>query len=157
MSKKCILRALKTNVFLKYRSSFILMKIFPFKRRQNIARLILVIGLLAGLFFSGGEGIHLLPFPNAEGNISKNTASLHEKNLKSYAFSVHNSGNHLPTLQSKFQKHTNQYLQAGHLPFYWSNLQANFYSTAARRREEINFSNLFIISGALSDRAPPTA
>jgi len=155
--KKCILLALKTNVFLKYRSSFILMKIFPFKHRQNDARLILIIGLLAGLFFSGGEGVQLFPFPIAEGDSSKNTASLLEKNLKSYVFSVHNSGNHLPTLQSKFQKHTNQYLHVGRLPFGWSNFQANFYLTAARHREETDFSNIFIVSGSLSDRAPPIA
>jgi len=131
------------------------MKLFPFKTRQNYVRLILLFGLLAGLFFSGGEGVQLFPFPVAKADSSKNTAALLEKNLKSYAFSVHNSGNHLPTLQSKFQKNANQCLPVGRLIVGWSNFQANFCLTSARQREEADFSRASLVLGSLSDRAPP--
>jgi len=131
------------------------MKLFPFKTWQNYVRLILLFGLLAGLFFSGGEGVQLLPFPVAKADSSKNTAALLEKNLKSYAFSVHNSGNHLPTLQSKFQKNANQCLPIGRLIVGWSNFQANFCLTSAHNREEANFSRPAVFPSSQSDRAPP--
>jgi len=44
------------------------MKKFASMSRQNCARWILIFGVLAGLFFSGGEGVQLLPFPIAEVN-----------------------------------------------------------------------------------------
>jgi hypothetical protein len=34
-----------------------------FARVQFVARSVILMGLLIGLLFSGGEGIHLLPFP----------------------------------------------------------------------------------------------
>jgi len=133
------------------------MKLFPFKTWQNYVRLILLFGLLAGLFFSSGEGIQLFPFPIAEGDSSKNTASIDVNNQKFYAFSVHNSGGHLPTLQSKSQKQTNQYLHVGHLTFGWSSLQANFCLPSAHNREEADFSHTSLVLSSQSDRAPPAA
>jgi hypothetical protein len=132
------------------------MRIFPSKTWQNYTRRILIFGLLAGLFFSGGEGVQLFPFPIAEGDSSKNTASIDVNNQKFYAFSVHNSGGHLPTLQSKFQKQANQYLPVGHLTFGWSNFQANFCLPSAHKREEADFSHTSLVLSSQSDRAPPT-
>jgi len=131
------------------------MRTIPSNAWQNYTRWILIFGLLAGLFFSSGEGIQLFPFPIAEGDSSKNTASIDVNNQKFYAFSVHNSGGHLPTLQSKFQKQTNQYLHVGRLSVGWSNFQANFRLASARHREEADFSHTCIVLGSLSDRAPP--
>ncbi len=131
------------------------MKLFPFKIWQNYVRLILLFGLLAGLFFSSGEGVQLFTFPIAEGDSSKNTASIDVNNQKFYTFSVHNSGGHSPTLQSKSQKQTNQYLHVGRLTVGWSNFQANFCLTSARQREEADFSRASLVLGSLSDRAPP--
>src|SRR3954469_10251283 len=87
-----------------------LMKRFSSAIRQNSARWVFIFGLLAGLFFSGGEGIQLFPFPFAGDNNSKITASNSEQNPKSYAFSVFSSRNYSTLLKSKFQKYTNQYL-----------------------------------------------
>jgi hypothetical protein len=111
--------------------------------------------VLAGLFFSGGEGVQLLPFPIAEVDNSKNIAIALEKNLKSYALSVHNSGNYSPLPKFKFQKHTNQDAASGHLTFDWSNARANFYLQSARNREEANLSHLSVFLSSQSDRAPP--
>jgi hypothetical protein len=131
------------------------MKIFPSKTRQNYASRILIFGLLAGLFFSAGEGVQLFPFPIAEGDSSKNTASIDVNNQKFYAFSVHNSGGHLPTLQSKFQKQTNQYLHVGRLTVGWSNFQANFCLQSARNCEKADFSHASVFPISQTDRAPP--
>ena len=131
------------------------MRTIPSNAWQNHTRWILIFGLLAGLFFSSGEGIQLFPFPIAEGDSSKNTASIDVNNQKFYAFSVHNSSCHLPTLQSKFQKQANQYLPVGRLTVGWSNFQANFCLTSARQREEADFSRASLVLGSLSDRAPP--
>ena len=131
------------------------MRTIPSNAWQNYTRWILIFGLLAGLFVSSGEGVQLFPFPIAEGDNSKNTASIDVNNQKFYAFSVHNSGVHLPTLQSKSQKQTNQYLHVGRLSVGWSNFQANFRLASARHREETDFSHICIVLGSLSDRAPP--
>jgi len=133
------------------------MRTFPSNAWQNYTRWILIFGLLAGLFFSSGEGIQLFPFPIAEGDSSKNTASIDVNNQKFYAFSVHNSGGHLPTLQSKFQKPTNQYLSGGHLTFGWSNFRANFCLQPAHDRREANLSHTSVFLNSPSDRGPPTA
>ena len=58
------------------------------------ARLILVIGLLASLCLSVGEGISLLPFPNS-GVANGATQILHPTPLRTYIPSLHHSGNGL--------------------------------------------------------------
>jgi hypothetical protein len=131
------------------------MRTIPSNAWQNHTRWILIFGLLAGLFFSSGEGVQLFPFPISEGNNAKNASTIFENSQKSYAFSVHNSGGHLPTLQSKFQKQANQYLPVGHLTFGWSSLQANFCLKSAHNREEANFSRPAVFPSSQSDRAPP--
>jgi hypothetical protein len=141
---------------LKLGNGFILMRRFASMTRQNCTRWIFIFSVLAGLFFSGGEGIQLLPFPIAEDNNSKNTSSTLETNLKSYAFSVHNSANHSTLLKSKFQKHANQYLAGGYFLPDWSNVHANFCLQSAHNREETDFSHISLVLSSQSDRAPPT-
>ncbi len=131
------------------------MKKFASIIRQNCVRWILILGVLTGLFFSGGEGIQLLPFPIAEDCNSKNTASILEKNLKSYALSVHNSGNHFTLFKSKFQKHANQYPAAGHLTFVWSSVHTKLFLQSAGNREEVNLSHAAGFLTSQSGRAPP--
>jgi hypothetical protein len=131
------------------------MKTFSFKTRQNNARLILIIGLLAGLFFSGGEGIQLFPFSLSDGNNSKNSFAIIKDSQKQYALSVHTSGNHLSLLKSKFQKHTNQYLSVRDLIFDWSNARSDFCLQSPQIREEAGFSPVTFVSRSQSDRAPP--
>jgi len=131
------------------------MRRFALLTRQNYARWIFIFGVLAGLFFSGGEGIQLLPFPNTVDNNAETSFSILEKNLMSYAFSVHNSGNLSPLVKSKFQKHNNQCLSSRNLNFDCSNIHANFLLQSAHNREEADLLHLSLISSSQSDRAPP--
>jgi len=132
------------------------MRKFASMTRQNCARWIFIFGVLAGLLFSRGEGIQLLPFPIIEANNSKNTSSVLENNLKSYALSVPNSGNHSPLLKSKFQKHANQFLPGGHLTFDWSSVRAKLFLQPVHNREKPNLSPASVFLSSQSDRAPPT-
>ncbi len=141
---------------LKLDDKFNLMRRFASMTRQNRIRWIFIFGVLAGLFFSGGEGIQLLPFPIAEDDNSKNITSILEKNLKSYALSVHNSSNYFPLPKSKSHKHTNQYLPGGYLTFAWSSIRANFCLQRASNREEANLSHASVFLSSQSNRAPPT-
>ncbi len=140
---------------LKFAEDFIVMKKFASMTRNSRARWIFIFGVLAGLFLSGGEGVQLFPFPISESGYSENTASVLESNLKSYAYSVHNSGGHSTLLKSKLQKHVNQYLHGGHLTFDWSNSRANSCLQSALNRREANFSHTAVFPSSQSDRAPP--
>jgi len=131
------------------------MKTFIFMIRQNSARWIFIFGLLAGLFFSGGEGIQLFPFPFAECNDSKITVSVPEKNPKSYTFSVFSSRNYSTLLKLKFQKHGNQDLFGESWAFDWSETCANFCRQTAQNRQEANLLRLAFVISSQSDRAPP--
>jgi hypothetical protein len=132
-----------------------LMKRFSSTGRQNRARWVFIFGVLAGLFFSGGEGIQLFPFPFAEDSNSKITASNSEQNPKSYAFSVFSSRNYSAQLKSKFQKDTNQYLPGEGWKFNPSETGANFCLSAAQNPEEASFWHISLVLSSQSDRAPP--
>ncbi|HVE59304.1 MAG TPA: hypothetical protein VNB22_20940 [Pyrinomonadaceae bacterium] len=131
------------------------MKRFSSTGRQNRARWVLIFGVLAGLFFSGGEGIQLFPFPFAEANNSKITASVPEQNPKSYAFSVFSSRNYSTQLKSKFQKDTDQYLSGGGWKLDRSETRINFCLPPAQNRKEANLSHISLVLSSQSDRAPP--
>lgn len=131
------------------------MKTFISMIRQNSARWIFIFGLLAGLFFSGGEGIQLFPFPVSEDKNSEITSSVPEKNPKSYTFSVFSSRNYSTLLKSKFQKHANQDLFGESWAFDWSENSANFCRQTAQNRQEANLLRLAFVLSSQSDRAPP--
>ena len=131
------------------------MKRFSSMTRQNCARWVFIFGVLAGLFFSGGEGIQLFPFPPSEGKTSKISASLPEENSKSYAFSVFSSRNYSTLLKSKFQKHINQYLSGDYLTFERSDVRPNFCSQALQHRQEAALLRRFFVLSSQSKRAPP--
>lgn len=141
---------------LKSGNKLILMKRFASMTRHNTARWIFIFGVLAGLLFSGGEGIQLFPFQAAEADNSKNTFSVLEEDLKSYALSVHNSGNHSHLLKSKPQKQTNQYLSGGRSTFTRSSICPKLFLKPARNREDANPSHASVFLSSQSDRAPPT-
>ena len=141
---------------LKLPDGFIPMKKFPSIGRQNSTRWILIFGVMIGLFFSGGEGVQLFPFPISESVTSKNAASVLKKNLKSYAYSIHNSGSHSTLFKSKLQKQTNHYLPEENSTFNWSNFRANFCLQSAHDRREANLSHTSVFLSSPSDRGPPT-
>jgi len=132
-----------------------LMKRFCSVVRQNRARWVFIFGVLMGLVFSGGEGIQLFPFPAAEVNNSKITASVPEQNPKSYTFSVFSSRNYSNLLKSKFQKYINQFLSGASWKFDRSENSANFCLAPVQNRQEANFLHLLLVLSSQSDRAPP--
>jgi hypothetical protein len=133
------------------------MKRFSSIKRQTCARWVLLFGILAGLFFSGGEGIQLFPFPVTELNHSKISASNLEENPKSYAFSVFSSRNYSTLLKSKFQKDANQYLSGELLTCAGLDLRANFCLSSARNHKETDLLRRSLDPDSQSDRAPPAA
>ncbi|HQU86732.1 MAG TPA: hypothetical protein PKY59_26605 [Pyrinomonadaceae bacterium] len=74
------------------------------KNLKSFTRLILIVGVMTGLFFSGGEGIQFLPFPETASQTEKDASQIHSGKSKSYAFSVNNSNIHSGTVKSKSQK-----------------------------------------------------
>ncbi len=131
------------------------MKTFIFMIKQKPARWILILGLLAGLFFSGGEGIQLLPFPVSECDSAALNVSDFEDNSKSYAFSVFSSRSFSALLKAKFQKDSNQYLSGENPSFERSESDADFCLQSAQKRQESNFLRTSPVTDSPSDRAPP--
>ena len=132
------------------------MKTFSSMIRQNCARWILIFGLLAGLFFSGGEGIQLLPFPVSERGNSEIDVSVRDDNSKSYAFTVFSSRSFSTLLKAKFQKDTNQYLAGESLIFDRSEIGANFRLRRVRNNREANLRHVSLFTTSRSNRAPPS-
>ena len=133
-----------------------MIKRFSLMTRRNCIRRFFIYGVLAGLFFSGGEGVRLMPFPAADNVCSNHPSSIEniEKNLKSYILSVHNSGNPISSLKSKFQKQTGQYLSGGRLIFDSFNAKAFQRQCKPNQRESALF-RLSRVPRFQSDRAPP--
>ena len=131
------------------------MKIFAFMTRKNCVRSIFIFGVLTGLFFSGGEGVQLLPFPVAEIDNIENARSILDKNTRSYAFSILHLGSQSPLVKSKFQKQANLFALAGHFIFGWLDRNANIRLLIAHRREKANLSPISHASVSQADRAPP--
>jgi len=132
------------------------MKTFSSMVRQNCARCILIFGVLTGLFFSGGEGIQLFPFPITEVNTSKVSASHAEENSKSYAFSVFSYRNYSAFLKVKFQKQAYQYLSGEYFTFGRSETRADFCLQSARSGKKTKLLRLAPVADSQSGRAPPT-
>ena len=119
--------------------------------RQKCIRWIFIFSVLTGLFFSGGEGIRLIPFPTSEAFNSYNI----KKNSKSYALSIHNSSNSFLFLKSKYQKEINQFLSGGHLVINRLQIRPNNrWKLVSNHRK--TFQPQSLVLNFRSDRAPPT-
>lgn len=131
------------------------MKTFTSIIRQTPARWILICGLLAGLFFSGGEGIQLLPFPDSERGSSEINVSVRDDLSKSYAFSVFSARSFSVLLKAKFQKDANQYLSGEYLRFERSEAGTKVCLPAVQKRQEADFLHISLTTDSQSNRAPP--
>lgn len=127
----------------------------PPKNFQSAARLILLISVLSGIFFSSGEGVQLIPFPVETENGKQDSFPFQDGDVKSYALSVHNLTNHSLSFKSKTQKHAKEKSVCG-----------TFYAGFAydwkvvKRQIEPTFQETMPFSASshlntLSDRAPP--
>lgn len=74
------------------------------KNLKSFTRWFLIVSVMTGLFFSGGEGIQFLPFPETAAQTEKDASQVHSGKSKSYAFSVFNSHIKSGTVKSKNQK-----------------------------------------------------
>jgi hypothetical protein len=127
---------------------------FSSPSRRSVCRAVLLLGVLAGLLFSCGEGIRLFPFPpeaseNENSGWKSGETVLYQKNL--HRFENKQSGNHSKTQRDDPHHHwTNAYGAAGEAPL------ASFFIA---REVDVLFdraafqSTLFYSSGAT--RAPP--
>lgn len=135
------------------------MKYFASKKQQNcITRWIILFGVLAGLFFSGGEGIQLLPFSVTEDKTAENTSVLSEKLFKTYSYSVNNSGSHQFGTASKLQKNDKRsQLDKAILTATRFDWIQNPVSPQEQNFHEIKLFSTFPFLSPPSDRAPPSA
>lgn len=132
------------------------MKRFISTIRQTRARWLLIYGVLAGLFFSSGEGIQLLPFPvSAKSKASKPSASSRDEPSKSYAFSVFSSRSSFTLLKSKVQKDTNQYLSGEYFTLVRSQGRATLCAFGAENPRSKNRLYRFPVKNSRPKRAPP--
>lgn len=121
---------------------------------KSFTRLILIVGVMTGLFFSGGEGIRFLPFPPTVAQTEKDAFQVHSGKSKSYAFSVYNSNLHNGKVKSKNQKNIKIFDLADvvknrrqTIDFLYLSAKPNYYRAAFSISTDIFISP--------SDRAPP--
>lgn len=117
------------------------------KKLNYITRWLLLIGVLGGLFFSGGEGIQLLPFPEKS---EQNSIPFQAEINKSYSISTHNAA----FVHHKTQKHIKH---SAHHNFLSHNFQPTTYRVFTVGQTLFKPSSFYILRTpiAQSDRAPP--
>jgi hypothetical protein len=120
---------------------------------QNFSRWFLLISVLTGIFFSGGEGIQLFPF-SAATEKHEDCFSFQKGKHRSYSPSVYNSAAHAGFLKSKSQKFFRDFICGGasacddlHSQFVFSPPKKNFLQKTLFRVPGFRISP--------SDRAPP--
>jgi hypothetical protein len=124
-------------------------------RFQQIIRWFLLFSVLTGIFFSNGEGIHLLPFPVSSESNEQSTYSFEAKSRKSYTLSARNQNNRSLLLKAKFQKDNNKDFSCGALSANeFSHVKIVRFSLKQNHKEEkLFYTSSFLIFP--SDRAPP--
>ncbi|MCD9185201.1 MAG: hypothetical protein LUM44_02120 [Pyrinomonadaceae bacterium] len=124
------------------------------KNVKSFTRWVFVIGVMTGLFFSGGEGIQLFPFSANFTEVERNADLLQTGKSKSYAFSVYNSNAHSGITKSKNQKNTKYFDCADVAENRWQTIKFN-YSPVQQNYHRAAFSTSSDIFISPSDRAPP--
>lgn len=116
---------------------------------------IILLNILAGLLFSCGEGVRLLPFPNSE-IAGKSQSQLHRKNKIPYQPNVLRFDNGKAKYQTKTQRENQPNFTFGNA----EDSEKIFLSVAAKSNDKVNLSgeNRFkslIFLSSKSSRAPP--
>lgn len=126
-----------------------------FENRLRFVRWVVLLGILTGLFFSGGEGIRLLPFPNSSEIEAKNSSRILTSNSGSFNFSTHHSGNYSHNTKSQIQKNLKRVL-SGFKPNSDGLVAAeNFQFTLQKNHRIVFFSYESFLLSSISGRAPP--
>ena len=127
----------------------------PSKRCQNVFRALILFGVLAGLLFSGGEGIHLLPFP-AETAAENRPLRVQTGKEIVYQKNVHRFESKRGDYFSKDERANNALKHSGSSSAF--NHSAFSASTFFRKIESVFNTRLLksrIIVSSKSSRAPP--
>lgn len=124
------------------------------KNLKSFSRWFFVIGVMTGLFFSGGEGIQLFPFSVASTEVESSADQLQTGESKSYAFSVYNSNSHSGIAKTKNQKNTKYFDLADVVKNRWHTIEF-LYSPTKQNYQRTAFSTSAEIFISPSDRAPP--
>ena len=132
------------------------MKTFFSTTRQIQARWLLMFGVLAGLFFSSGEGIRLLPFPFKDAHSPKIAGAVAGEHSKSYALTVFNSRSAAALLKIKLQKDAPPFLAGGDRALDRPETPAAAPRGAAPDFYDPNPSRFSRRAGSRSNRAPPS-
>jgi len=109
---------------------------------------------MAGLFFSSGEGIQLLPFPATPAQTEKNSAPRPDEKYKVYSFSVHNSAIHKSAVKTKIQKKFNHPDCSGTIYCHLFPVKL-IYSPDPKIYFAPKFFSTSIFPASSSNRAPP--
>jgi hypothetical protein len=73
-------------------------------RFRYVTRWVFLLAVLSGIFFSNGEGVRLLPFPDSSPDGEKIPVFFQTQPAKSYIFSVHKFGSFSLSHKNKVQK-----------------------------------------------------
>jgi hypothetical protein len=122
---------------------------------QNMTRWFLLIGVLTGIFFSGGEGIQLLPFPSRSETTGNFSGAPPGEFYRPYSLSLHNSAGFSMVLKAKTPKSPKDLI--GVDVFRKESTPAGlYYSSSTRKSSAATFFHTSIFLTSTSDRAPPT-
>jgi hypothetical protein len=119
----------------------------------KIGRMILLISVMTGIFFSCGEGIQLLPFPVLTVNTEKYSNSVYQEKISPYSFSVHNVGGNFTFLKNKLSKIKDLFCHS-FIKDFWQPTKNRFSSLAVFSVFQTFLKTTKFLPD-VSDRAPP--
>jgi hypothetical protein len=133
----------------------ILVKRNLFESRLKFVRWVVLLSVLTGLFFSGGEGIRLLPFPKSSETEAKSSSRVLTANSDSFNFSIHHSGGYSLKIKSQIQKNLKRILAASNVSSADLNITEVFRFTPQKDHQIVFFSYDSFLLSSISGRAPP--
>lgn len=123
---------------------------------RPVTRWLLIAGVMVGLFFSGGEGIRLLPFPAVSAAGEAAPPKLENGKSNSYSYTVRNSAAHSFAIKFKEQKNPKFFESAGPGRIGGDHQPLELVVTASRQNyRQPAFFNYSPVTAVPSDRAPP--
>jgi hypothetical protein len=118
------------------------------------ARWFLLIGVFAGICFSGGEGVQLFPFESAPPRSEKSSEFLREGDVKHYVASVHNLTSYSLAAKFKSQKSVKDFVAEIFSGAKIDDSEISLLS-AERGFDAAKIGASLICPRFVSDRAPP--
>jgi hypothetical protein len=118
------------------------------------ARWFLLIGVFAGICFSGGEGVQLFPFQHSTPRGEKSSEFLSEGDVKHHVASVHNLTSYSLAGKFKSQKSVKDFVAEIFSGEKLNDYEISFLS-AERGFDAAKIGGSLICPRFVSDRAPP--